>query len=98
MIERVVVVKLKKGADRDTRSDVARYSREALRKIPGVMDVRAAVACDERSAAGWDLCFTVRFASLADVEGYVGHPDHRAYVDQYLRPKIESIAAHNFEV
>jgi hypothetical protein len=40
---------------------------------------------------------TVRFDSLDDVAPYVAHPQHRTYVDEYLRPKLELIKAWNFE-
>jgi hypothetical protein len=98
MIDRIVFVKLKEVfANADERSDIVSYSREALSGVPGVLGVSVAVAADERAAADWDLCITVRFDTLDDVALYAGHPDHRAYVDEYLRPKVESLRAWNFE-
>jgi hypothetical protein len=35
---------------------------------------------------------------MEDIPPYAAHPEHRAYVDEFLRPKLESIAAYNFEV
>ena len=39
-----------------------------------------------------------RYISMADIEPYRVHPDHRAYVDEFLKPRMEIIKAWNFEV
>ena len=99
MIERIVLLQLKDGqTSPEILVEVAERSREVLPKLPGVLDVRVGVPADERTAASWHVSLVLRFASAEDIPPYVAHPDHRAYVDEYLRPKIESIAAHNFEV
>lgn len=98
MIERIVLVRLKEGfADAEERAEIASYSREALIRIPGVTGINVGVAADDTSPTGWDLCIRVHFDSLGDVAPYAAHPDHRAYVDQYLRPKLDIIKAWNFE-
>jgi hypothetical protein len=98
MIERTVLVKLKEShAGEAERREVASHSREALSSIPGVTGVTVAVAADEKSSGSWDLVMTVRFAALEDVPTYAAHPLHRAYVDDYLRPRMETIRAWNFE-
>jgi len=99
VIERVVLIKLQAAsADHEQRGEIARHSREALLGVPGVRGVTVALAADERAAADWDLCLTVRFDTIEDIPGYVAHPLHRAYVDDYLRPRVEFIKAWNFEV
>ena len=98
MIERVVLVKLKdEFAVAEQRAAVASHSRGALAAVPGVRDVTVACAADEACAGSWDLCLTVRFASLDDVVPYVSHRLHRSYVDEFLLPKTERIKAWNFE-
>lgn len=97
MIERVVLIKLKQEfAAPDGRREVASYTREALSGVPGARQVSVGLPADERSEEDWDLCINVRFDSLADVEPYRDHPRHRAYVDEYLRPKLEVLKAWNF--
>jgi hypothetical protein len=98
MIERIVLVKLKEQyAGEAERHEVASHSQEVLASVPGVTSVTVAVAADEKSSGGWDLAITVRFAALEDVPTYGAHPAHRAYVDDYLRPRMEMIKAWNFE-
>ena len=99
MIERTVLVKLKDSFTGEAeRREVASHSREALAVVPGVTGVTVAVAADEKTAGTWDLAITVRFAALEDVPTYGSHPAHRAYVDDYLRPRVETLKAWNFEV
>ena len=97
MIERIVLVKLT-DEEVHRRSEIADHSREVLRLIPGVEDVHVGRPADKPSADAWDLSQVLRFRSLNDVEAYRIHPDHRAYVDGYLKPRIAAIKAWNFEV
>jgi len=66
--------------------------------LPGVVAVAVGTPCGDRSATGWDLSIAVRFAAEADIEPYRVHPDHRAYVDEFLKPRMEKIKAWNFEL
>ena len=38
------------------------------------------------------------FISAEDISPYAAHSNHRAYVDEYLKPKLESLVAYDFEV
>ena len=96
MIERIVLVKLNDDAVPDRRV-IATYSEELLARIPGVVDVHVGQPADDRSAAAWDLALVLRFELVEDLAPYAVHPDHRAYVDDYLRPRMEAIKAWNFE-
>lgn len=96
-IERIVLVKLL-DEEVQRRLEIADHSREVLRLIPGVEDVHVGLAADTPSAEAWDLSLVLRFGSLEDVEAYRIHPDHRAYVDCFLKPRMAAIKAWNFEV
>jgi hypothetical protein len=99
MIERVVLLKLARDyASPETCQEVAEHSRRVLPALPGVLEAHVGVAADERTAASWDLSLVLRFASMDDLPPYAAHHDHRQYVDQYLKPKLESLTAYNFEV
>jgi len=97
MIQRIVLVKLNDKAVRN-RQVIADYSREVLARIPGLIDVHVGQAADSRSAAAWDLALVLHFESVNDLDSYRFHPDHRAYVDNYLKPRMAAIKAWNFEV
>ena len=99
MIERIVLLKVRQeAANRQSVAEVAEHSRQVLRALPGVLDVHVGTAADGRTAEGWHLALVLRFASLEDIPPYADHPDHRAYVDDYLKPRIEALTAYNFEV
>lgn len=98
MIERIVLFKLKDAHANDAaRREVAAHSRDALEKVPGVRGVSVGVPADEASAKSWDLSIVVRFDAMDDVAPYLAHPDHRRYVDEYMRPRMEVVKAWNFE-
>lgn len=99
MVERIVLIKLNPDLSTpEGRADVAAQSRRDLLAVPGVRGVRAGVAADDTSARSWDVSLVVRFDAIADVEPYLRHPQHRAYVDEYLAPRMTFIKAWNFEV
>jgi hypothetical protein len=99
MIQRIVLLQLTDEMNTpEARRQVAEHSREVLVGIPGVESVDVGVPADEGTAGTWDVLLSVRFASLTAVEEYRVHPDHRRYVDQYLRPGLRSIRAFNFEL
>lgn len=99
MIDRVVLVKLKKEhSNPAARDEIARRAREVLRPLPGVVSVTAGGPADAASEASWDVNITVRFARLADFETYRAHPEHRRFADEFLAPRSEVRKAWSFEV
>lgn len=99
MIERIVLLQLKENhANPESVAEIADRSRQVLPPLPGVLDVRVGVAADERTASSWHISLVLQFHAIEDLPAFSAHPDHRAYVDEYLRPKLESIAAFNFEL
>lgn len=98
-VERIVLLRMRaEFTTGEALAEVAQRSREVLPDLPGVLGCHVGLAADERTAADWHVALVVRFASVDDIPAYAAHPDHRAYVDDYLRPKLASIVAHNFDV
>jgi hypothetical protein len=98
MIHRIVLLKLKEAYATDAgRAEVIAQSRVVLPNVPGVVEVSATVPADERTRRDWDVCLRVQLEGLADVEPYLAHPQHRAFVDELLSPRLEVIKAWNFE-
>jgi hypothetical protein len=97
MIGRVILIKLKPGlGDSAARQKVAADSRQVLSTIPGVVAVETGALTED--GGDWDVLLSVRFETAADIETYRVHPAHRAYVDDYLRPRMSAIKAWNFEL
>ena len=98
MFERFVFVKLKEEWANETgRAELIEQTRRVLPAVPGVLSVRAGVAADAHAAKGWDLCLVLRFDSLDDIESYRVHPEHQAYLEEVLGPKVEAKRVWNFE-
>lgn len=99
MIQRTVLFKLQEshGAG-EARDALAAQGKEALAALPMVRGVEVAIPSDPESSRSWDLGFFVRFDSMADVEAYAQHPDHRALVDEVLAPRTVVVKAWNFEL
>jgi hypothetical protein len=99
MIQRVVAIKLKSAyANAADREQVAKTSREVLGAVPEVRSIEVATPADAATIRSWDLLLLLRFDDLDAVETYRAHPNHRRYVDVFLRPMLEVIKVWNFEV
>lgn len=99
MIERVVLIKLSDDyANDDERGRIARHARRVLPLVPGVTGVTVGVPADEACADSWDLSLVVEFDDESDIPRYLADPDHRAFVDQLLKPRMDVIKAWNFTV
>ncbi len=99
MIERVVLVKLSDAyANEDGRYKVVQHARRVLPLIPGVSSVSVGPPADPRSLESWDVSMILRFERIEDVERYRVDPDHRAFVDEFLTPRMAVIKAWNFDV
>ncbi len=99
MIERIVLLQMTdEFATGAALAEVAERSREVLPKLPGVLACHVGLAANEHTRGSWHVALVLHFASADDIPPYAAHPDHRAYVDDFLRPRLASIVAHNFQV
>lgn len=98
MIERYVFVKLRSEHATPASLSEVRARSQALVSIPGVRELRVAAPADPVAVAAWDLSLIVRFDSLSDVKRYLDHPDHEAYYEAFLLPRLQVLKAWNFEV
>ncbi len=98
MFDRFVFVKLKdQWANDDGVAEFIAESRRVLPGIPGVLRVRAGRPADAHAGKGWDACLVLGFASLEAIETYRVHPDHQAFLDEFLGPRVEAKRVWNFE-
>jgi hypothetical protein len=97
MIERIVLIKVKDEYCTDAaREETAAHTLAALEGLPGLGSVHVGVPADEASGKSWDLSIVLHFDSLRAAEQFRTNPEHRSYVDDYLRPRMEVIKAWNF--
>ena len=98
MIERVHLLKLKaEYATPRARREIVEHALAVLPAVPGVLGVTAGVAADEDSQKSWDIFLIVRFDSLAAVDPYRSHPEHRRFVDEFLASRVEVKKGWNFD-
>lgn len=99
MIQRYVFLKLRDGAATpEVIDNIAGRAHADLPAVPGVQSVVVGRPADERSAAAWDLALAIAFDRQEDIEPYMSHPRHRAFVDEVLKPELEVIKAWDFAV
>jgi len=99
MVERYVFIKLKDSeSTSEGRRAVIDRARESLPAIPGAVAVTVGGPADGAAVASWDVSIVVRFAAVEDIEPYRANPEHRLFVDDFLKPRMEVIKAWNFEI
>ena len=99
MVERYVFLKL-----HDEEANAA--GRDAIRDevmrvfpgLPGVRQVRVAYAADANALAAWDVVLIVSFDRVEDTGPYAVAPAHKAFVDEFLAPRVAMKKAWNFDV
>ena len=97
MIRRFVFFRFKaefRGAD--ALDEIYERSCQVLSALPQVCSFEVGLASDPRSQAAWDLSITATFTDLESMEAYIMHPEHRAYVDGFIKSRLEVIKAWNF--
>lgn len=98
-IERHVYIKLEDAhANEAGRAAVVQETLRVLPGVAGVRGVRVGTPADARSEASWDLFIIVSFDAVEDIEPYIQDGAHRAYVDDFLKPRLACLKAWNFEV
>lgn len=98
MITHIVMWRLK-ASDAEGKAQAIAEIREALEgltaTIPEIRSMRVhANSLPERG--DHDACLVSEFASVADLDAYLVHPDHQAVV-QLLRERVVERAAIDFE-
>jgi hypothetical protein len=98
MIQRFVFVRFRPEVQADAALEaIAAAVARVFPGLPGVTGAQVSRPADEQAAAGWDLCLTVQFDSIDAVPGYVDHPDHVAFVQAEMAPRILVKKSWNFE-
>ena len=99
MIQRIALFKLNaENAQGGPRAQIAARTREVLAGLPQVRAIEVGLPADEAAERSWDLSIVLRFDSLEDAEAFRVDPAHRAYADEYMRPRVEVVKAWNFEI
>jgi len=73
-------------------------TREVLPSAYGVRRLEVGTPADKKTQEHWDVSITLLFNTLEDVERYKPDPVHRAYVDVFLKPMLQTIRAWNFDI
>jgi len=74
------IVTFKLAGTSEERREVAQKFAEALRALPGQIDVLESieVGINENPAEDWDVVLTATVPTMQDVEKYATHPAHVA--------------------
>ena len=90
MFTRTVLVKLTdEWSTHKGRTTIAEHSQITLSAVPGVASASAMVPADSAALESWDIMLQIHFETYEDIEPYRVHPDHLAFLNDYLSPKAE---------
>lgn len=101
MIKRVVLLKLtEEYANTAGRDKVARHAQRVLPLLPGVVrvEVGQVAIVDDAPPPEWDVTLMVELERIEDYPRYRDDPDHRAFLDEFLKPRTVARASQNFIV
>ena len=98
MIKRIVLLKLHDAAMPEERlAEFRAKTSVAFAAIPQVQSVHVSHTLEGDSRRSWDLMLEVVFRTAEEVEDYIVHPKHRAYVNEVLQPIVAFKKAWNFQ-
>lgn len=90
MIEHVVLFRWKPGTPAAALEELGRAFRALPGKIPAIKDYAFGPNFSERSG-GHTHILVSRFASHADLDAYLDHPEHQRVLERHIRPILESL-------
>jgi Stress responsive A/B Barrel Domain len=96
-IEHIVLFKPREEATEEQKRALREGLLSLQDKIPGILSMTCGFNFSER-AAGYEIGFVVRFQDRAALEAYLPHPEHRAAVEEFVRPVSESVIVVDYEV
>ena len=97
MIRRFVFFRFKEAyRGVDAKAEILERTHEVLQTVPGVLDYEVGTPADEKASAAWDLSISVGFETRESLAAYIADPEHRRYVDEFIKPRLEVIKAWNF--
>ncbi len=97
MVEHVVLIKWKEGADPHAISAALEGLKRLRHQIPGIVDL----SCGENfciRSQGFQCGLVVRFQDRAALEAYGPHPAHQDVVLNLLTPIREDLIAVDYEI
>ena len=98
MIKHIVMWKLKAEAEGRTALENAKWMKEHLEALMGVVpELRSCEVGVNIVEGNYHVCLTATFDSLADLQAYKVHPAHQA-VAAYCQKIRESRVACDYEV
>jgi hypothetical protein len=98
MITRVVLVKLNDDNATDAgRAAVIAEAKRVMPTVAGVHSVEVGLPGDPDSLRSWDFSLLVRLESVDALPAYQADVAHRAFVDEFLKPRKAMAKAWNFE-
>ena len=99
MVERYVFLKLSdEQANATGREAIRAEVQRVFPGLPGVRAARVGFPADDVAKAAWDVVLVVTFDRVEDVPAYVVAPAHKAFVDEFLAPRVVMKKAWNFDV
>ena len=94
-IEHLVFLKRKPECTIEHAERILHAAKREFPAVPGVLDVRVAVASPQTDASRVSYCLLMRFANAESLAAYLPHPIHGAFVKE-MREHFTDFAVHDF--
>ena len=99
MIKHIVLFQLRQDISAETRSAVMHTFKKAIEALPHSIPCIRQIheGFNTNPAEKWDVCLESTFDTLAEVNTYAVHPDHKAAAQHFV-PYVAGRACTDFEV
>ena len=98
-VQHVVMVWFKEGVSKKQVEEVIAASYALKKQIPLIRDIHVGRPIpSERKIVddSFDIGLIMEFESKQDLKSYVTHPEHKHFVEQYVKGKVERLQVYDF--
>ncbi len=96
MVEHLVLLKMKPEASAEQAEKMISGLKSLAERISTIRELTCGANTGDRSQ-GFTHGLFVRFASVADLDSYVAHPEHKRVVEEFLTPVIDDVIVVDYE-
>ena len=97
-VNHVVLCWLKDSGNKEQRQQLIDESLK-FRSIPGVIEVRAGEVIESDRPIvddSYDVAIFLSYKTIADLDTYIIHPDHKEAVNEVLKPLVKKVLVYDF--
>ena len=91
MIQRIVLLDIEE-------TEIEKVIEESKKVLPAIPLVKSLQIGEVEDNPDYNLALIILFDNLQDIKAFRPHPQHRDYVDNFLKEKLKNIKAYNIKI